>query len=115
MFEEFKTMYEERGLMSIVVTTHPVMKEVIRFCYTAEINFTDEVTAEEVLAVAHNFEIELLFQICEKKLIETLNHGNLTDRLKLAKKFEAKDLLAGAVQYFKRHFDEVVGAVLEFN
>lgn len=54
-------------------TTLPVMTAVIKFCYNAEINFTEEVTAEEVLAVAHKYSIDLLQKICLKHLADQDN------------------------------------------
>lgn len=103
---------KETGVLRIDDATLPVMRAVIGFCYDAKIKFTEEVTSEAVLAVAHKYAIDHLSHICESDLTATIHKGNLAKRLKLAKKFEAKGLEAAAHEFFKGNFDNVVGDVL---
>lgn len=65
---------------------------------------------EEVLEVAHKYDIPLFHKACEEHLIRTLDNGNLPSRL--AKKFEATGLEEAASQYFKTHFDNLISDVL---
>ncbi|CAM6084858.1 unnamed protein product [Calypogeia fissa] len=102
----------ETGVVHIDDATLPVMRAVIKFCYGADISFLDEVTGEEVLVVAHKYDIALLHKICEENLVKTLNNDNLPKRLSLAKGFQAPGLEAAASKYFKDNFDKVIGAVL---
>ncbi|CAM6081746.1 unnamed protein product [Calypogeia fissa] len=107
-----KMIEDETGIVRIDDATHQVMRAVIKFCYDGEINFTDEVNAEEVLQVAHKYDIGFLHKVCEDYLITTINDTNLPKTLKLAKKFEAADLEVAASKYFKDHFDRVISNVL---
>ncbi|CAM6098244.1 unnamed protein product [Calypogeia fissa] len=111
----FKTemLESETGVLQINDGTLPVIHAVIGFCYHAEIEFTAEVTAEDVLAVAHKYAIHFLQKLCEEHLSKTINKVNLPARLKLAKKYEATRLQKEALEYLKNHFDEVVVGVVD--
>ncbi|CAM6099864.1 unnamed protein product [Calypogeia fissa] len=110
MFES-GMMESKTGKVWIDDATLPVIRAVIRFCYHAEIDFTEEVTAEEVLAVSHKYAIHLLQEICEEHLIKTLDKANLLERLTLAKTFGAKGLRKEALEYLKSNFDDAIGGV----
>ncbi|CAM6103278.1 unnamed protein product [Calypogeia fissa] len=107
-----ETLEKETRIFRIDDTTLPVMRAVVRFCYTAEIEFTDEVTAEAVLEVAHKYELDLLRKLCVQDLTTTISEGNLPTILKLARRFESTGLEAAASQFFKDNFDEVISDVL---
>lgn len=109
---QIETLEEETGIVRIDDASLPVLRAVIRFCYCAEIDFTHEVAAEDVLPVAHKYAIDLLQKVCEEELCATINGRNLPRRLKLAKKFQAKELQARALRYLKRNFDEAIGGVV---
>ncbi|CAM6098245.1 unnamed protein product [Calypogeia fissa] len=111
----FKTemVESETGVVQISDVTFPVIHAVIGFCYHAEIKFTEEVTAEDVLTVAHKYAIHFLQKVCEEHLAKTIDKGNLPERLKLAKKYEAKCLGKKALEYLRNHFDEVVVGVVD--
>lgn len=87
------------------------MHAVIKFCYLAEIAFSDEVTPEDVLAVAHKYGIDYLQEICEEYLAEMINKVNLPIRLKLARELEATVLQEGILHFVKNHFDEAIDTV----
>lgn len=94
-----KMREEESGTVYIEDATLPVMRAVVKFCYDAEIDFTDEVTGEEVLKVAHKYDIVLLHKICEEHLIRTLHKGNRAGRLQFSQTFDAAGLEAAASKH----------------
>ncbi|CAM6091572.1 unnamed protein product [Calypogeia fissa] len=104
---------KQTGLIPIDDATLPVMRAVINYCYTAEISFTEEVPPEEVLQVAHKYEITHLRDVCGDELCQRIDETNLADMLRLSKKFEAKTLQEAAAKYFKEHFDTVFSTVLD--
>ncbi|CAM6081743.1 unnamed protein product [Calypogeia fissa] len=104
---------KETGIVRVDDITLPVMRAVVRFCYTAEIEFTDKVSSEAVLEVAHKYELDLLRKLCVRDLTKTIDRGNLPKRLKVARKFEATGLEAAASQFFKADFDTVICNVLD--
>ncbi|CAM6097109.1 unnamed protein product [Calypogeia fissa] len=112
-----KTMQAARsiGLQATIQvddTSYAVMKAVVNCCYTADIDFTEEVSPGEVLKVAHKYEIDYLRDLCEKELCRTLNAKNVGEILKLGRKFGAKELHSKATQFFKENFDDVYESVL---
>ncbi|CAM6123011.1 unnamed protein product [Calypogeia fissa] len=110
MFES-GMMESKTGKVWLDDATLPVIRAVIRFCYRAKIDFTEEVTAEEVLAVANKYAIHLLQEIFEEHLIKTLDKANLPERLRLAKTFGAKGLRKEALEYLKSNFDDAIVGV----
>jgi hypothetical protein len=102
----------QTGIIHIDDATFPVMRAVISFCYTAEIQFSDEVPAEEVLKVAHKYAIDHLRDVCAEELTKNINKDTLPQMLRLAKRYEAKGLEDAAAKYFKENFDTVFPNVL---
>lgn len=49
----------ETGTFHINDVTLPVIRAVVKFCYNAKIDFTDELPAEDVLEVAHKYDIRI--------------------------------------------------------
>ncbi|CAM6110956.1 unnamed protein product [Calypogeia fissa] len=112
-----KTMQTARSIglqptIQLDDTSYAVMKAVVNCCYTADIDFTEEVSPGEVLKVAHKYEIDYLQDLCEKELCRTLNAKNVGEMLKLGRKFGAKELHSQATQFFKENFDDVYESVL---
>ncbi|KAL3699426.1 hypothetical protein R1sor_017448 [Riccia sorocarpa] len=101
------------GLIPIDDASYPVMRAVIKYCYTADISFTDEVPPDEVLKVAHKYEITHLRDVCAEELCGRINEKNLAEMLRLSKSYEAKTLQEASAKYFKEHFDTVFSTVLE--
>lgn len=89
------------------------MHVVIQFCYIVEIVFNDKIIAEDVLQVAHKYDINLLRKQCEHHLIKTINDYNMPQMLKLAKKFEAEALQIARTRYFQENFDNAINCVVE--
>ncbi|CAM6103292.1 unnamed protein product [Calypogeia fissa] len=107
-----KMMEGETGIVFIDDASQDVVRAVIKFCYDAQVDFT-EVSADEVLHVAHKYDIALLQKVCEDHLATTIDCENLPKRLKTAKKFESKHLKAAVSQFFKKNFDEALPHVME--
>lgn len=101
------------GVLRIDDARLAVVHAMIKFCYTAEIEFSDNLSSEEVLEVAHKYDIDLLKTTCERHLVATLSHENLPRRLKLARKFESDALQTATTQYLKNNFDALFCSVLE--
>ncbi|CAM6081738.1 unnamed protein product [Calypogeia fissa] len=114
----FRKMFEtdmlekQTGIIQIDDATFPVMRSVISFCYTAEIQFSEEVPAEEVLKVAHKYAIDHLRDVCAEELTKNINKESLPQMLRLAKRFDAKGLQDAAAKFFKENFDSVFPNVL---
>jgi hypothetical protein len=100
------------GVVRIEDFTLPVVRAMIKYYYQAKIDFTDEVTPEISLEIAHKYEINLLKKRCEKVLIESMDSMNLTRRLKLAKKVDSKALLDGAIEYLEKNFKDAILVVM---
>ncbi|KAL3682875.1 hypothetical protein R1sor_000897 [Riccia sorocarpa] len=101
------------GVVPIDDASYPVMKAVVKHCYTAEINFTDEVLPEEVLKVAHKYQIPHLRDTCAIELCARMNERNLLDMLRFSKMYDVNLLRVAAAKYFRMHFDPVFSALFE--
>ncbi|CAM6092566.1 unnamed protein product [Calypogeia fissa] len=101
-----------KTVIRVEETSCSVMSAVIKFCYTAEINFTGRVTAQEVLKVANQYEIDYLKEVCTEELINTLNKENLTEILRLSKLCYAQRLQDAASKFVKDNFETMFPTVL---
>ncbi|KAL3699769.1 hypothetical protein R1sor_017791 [Riccia sorocarpa] len=99
MFECGMIMENKTGAVPIDDASCPVIKAAVRFCYTADINFTDEVLPQEVLKVAHKYQISHLRDACTAELCARLNERNLLDMLRLSKMYEVDVLHVAAAKY----------------
>lgn len=54
---------KEMEVVQIEDATFSVMRAMIKFYYTSEINFSEDLTSEEVLEVAQKYAIDGLFQV----------------------------------------------------
>ncbi|BBN19765.1 hypothetical protein MPTK1_8g13450 [Marchantia polymorpha subsp. ruderalis] len=104
---------KETGLIPIDDASYPVMRAVINYCYTADINFTDEIPPDEVLKVAHKYEISHLRDVCGEELGGKISDKNLAEMLRLSKRYDAKTLQEACAKYFKGNFDTVFSTVME--
>lgn len=74
MFENDTTRRDEELLTYIIEdSSAAVMRAVIGFCHNAEIKFTEEVRAEDVLKVAYDYEIDHLQYVCADHLLSNWN------------------------------------------
>ncbi|BBN19766.1 hypothetical protein MPTK1_8g13460 [Marchantia polymorpha subsp. ruderalis] len=104
---------KETGLIPIDDASYPVMRAVINYCYTADINFTDEIPPDEVLKVAHKYEISHLRDVCAEELCGRISAKNITEMFRLSKRYDAKTLQEACAKYFKDDFDYVFSTVME--
>ncbi|BFI13310.1 hypothetical protein MPTK1_4g16245 [Marchantia polymorpha subsp. ruderalis] len=104
---------KESGTVQVDDAVAPVLRSVVNYCYTADILFTEEAPAEEVLKLAHKYDINELKAVCESELSRGINNENLCNRLRLAHIYDAKKLDAVAARFFKENFDDVYTRVVE--
>ncbi|CAM6097110.1 unnamed protein product [Calypogeia fissa] len=102
-----------KGVIRIAETTHQVMQAVITYCYTTEITFSSEVPPDEVLKVAHKYEIGHLKTLCDQELCRRIDMKNLPHMLKVSRQFEAIKLQQESAKFFKENFDKVQEGVLQ--
>ncbi|KAG6556129.1 hypothetical protein Mapa_002070 [Marchantia paleacea] len=95
---------KESGTVQVDDAVAPVLRSMVNYCYTADILFTEEAPAEEVLKLAHKYDINELKAVCESEL----SRG-----LRLAHIYDAKKLDAVAARFFKENFDDVYTRVVE--
>ncbi|BBN18358.1 hypothetical protein MPTK1_8g01920 [Marchantia polymorpha subsp. ruderalis] len=104
---------EQTGRIHINDASYATMRAVVNYCYTAEISFDETVLPQEVLKVAHKYDIPLLRKICDEELCERINQANLADMLRLCRMYDAHKLQREAMKYFKKNFDMVQDSVLD--
>ncbi|BBN19026.1 hypothetical protein MPTK1_8g07410 [Marchantia polymorpha subsp. ruderalis] len=104
---------KEIGTVQVDDADAPVLRSMVNFCYTAEILFTEEASVEEVMKLAHKYDISELKEVCESELCEGINEENLCTRLRLAHIYDIKTLNAVGVKFFKDNFDDVYPSVVE--
>ncbi|CAM6086995.1 unnamed protein product [Calypogeia fissa] len=85
---------------------------VIRFCYTAEMEFTKEISVEEVFRVAHYWDIDHLKEICTDEFLKTLSKDNISHILSFSMRYNAKRLYEAASQYVRENFDTTFPIIL---
>ncbi|CAM6100192.1 unnamed protein product [Calypogeia fissa] len=91
----------------------PVLKALVDFCYSGEFTFSELVSADEVLRVAHTFELGCLKELCDVELCRGLTVDNVPHMLKLSRKFSAHRLQEAAGKVFHDHFDTLKSKVYE--
>ncbi|KAL3682604.1 hypothetical protein R1sor_000626 [Riccia sorocarpa] len=106
MFEG-DTKEKENGIVQCPDTSGPVLRSMVNFCYTAEIDFTEEVPAKEVIKIAHMFDIQYLKAVCEDELIHLISTDCVCDMSMLARKYDAKELNGAVADFFRECFDDV--------
>ncbi|KAL3682462.1 hypothetical protein R1sor_000484 [Riccia sorocarpa] len=108
----FRRMFEndmrekESGIVRIEDATAPVLRSMVKFCYTAEASFT-EASVAEVLRIAHKYCIIDLKTVCESELSKDINADNICDRMVVAEMYEAKSLEYKLNVFFKENFDRL--------
>ncbi|KAL3682299.1 hypothetical protein R1sor_000321 [Riccia sorocarpa] len=98
---------KETGIVHCPDASAPVLKSMVNFCYTAEIQFTEEASPEEVLKIAHKYDIKNLKLVCEDELIIRIKEANVYELVMLAQKYDAKQLDKAIAKFFKEGFDVV--------
>ncbi|KAL3682622.1 hypothetical protein R1sor_000644 [Riccia sorocarpa] len=105
----FDTEMNEKksGIIRVEDTPAPVLRSLVNYCYTAEIEFTEEAPPNELLKVADKYEIEDLKAVCEDELSKHISKDNLSKRVTLARLYNAKKLDRMTQEFFKENFDAV--------
>lgn len=98
---------KETGVVKIVDFTAPVLRAMVNFCYTAEIAFSITAPAEEVLKVAHKYDIPELKIVSEDELSRGFTTNNICLRLWLASMYGSKKLETEASKYVKDNFETI--------
>ncbi|KAL2611359.1 hypothetical protein R1flu_023051 [Riccia fluitans] len=107
-------MREKRSrIITVDDASSPVVRSMVNFCYTADIHFTEEASAEQVLKVAHKYDIKALRDLCGEELCKGLNTDNLCKRLVLARMYDSNKLGDFTAKYFKDNFNEVYPSFVE--
>ncbi|KAL3676734.1 hypothetical protein R1sor_026684 [Riccia sorocarpa] len=94
------------GLISIEETNYPEMNAVVRFCYIADISCTDEVRLEEVLKIAHKYEISYLKYRCAEELCMRIDEMNVAGMLRFLKHYSVEQLHQASVKFLKENFGQ---------
>ncbi|KAL3682605.1 hypothetical protein R1sor_000627 [Riccia sorocarpa] len=66
------TKREETGIVQCPGTSGHVLRSMVNFCYTAAIQFTEEAPAEEVIKLAHKYDINCLKSVCQEELMDVV-------------------------------------------
>ncbi|KAL3682073.1 hypothetical protein R1sor_000095 [Riccia sorocarpa] len=101
---------KKSGIIRVDDVPAPVLRSMVNYCYTAEINFTEEAPADELLKVAEKYDIEDLKAVCEDELSKDISRDNLSKRVTLARLYNAKKLDKMTRDYFKTNFYSVYEA-----
>lgn len=95
----FKTMFEsdmtETATNEIMVAdfSTDTVRLFVKFLYTDQVDteFLEQ-CAEQLLMIAHKYEVRALFNLCEHHMSETLTTANATNRLSIAITYNADSL-----------------------
>ncbi|KAL3682641.1 hypothetical protein R1sor_000663 [Riccia sorocarpa] len=98
---------KKTGVIRVDDVAGPVLRSMVNYCYTAEIQFTEEAPADELLKVAEKYDIKDLKAVCEDELSKDISKENLSKRITLARLYNAKKLDRMTQQFFKANFDTV--------
>ncbi|KAL3682602.1 hypothetical protein R1sor_000624 [Riccia sorocarpa] len=100
-------MGKESGIVKCPDVGAPVLRSMVNFCYTADIEFTEEAPAVELLKIAHTYHIDYLKVVCEDQLVGDIDKESFCRLLMLARKYDAKLLSEELEEYFRVSFDDV--------
>ncbi|KAL3682577.1 hypothetical protein R1sor_000599 [Riccia sorocarpa] len=104
---------KKSGTVVLNDASSPVIRSMVNFCYTAETEFTEDASAEEMLKISHKYDIRDLKQECDKELAKGVDQNNLCRLLKLAHLYDAKKLDSATARFFGRNFKDVYKNVVE--
>ncbi|KAL3682562.1 hypothetical protein R1sor_000584 [Riccia sorocarpa] len=104
---------KQTGTVHVNDITSAVLRSMISYCYTAEVHFTEETPAEELLKAAHKYDIKELKADCEEELGALINKDNFCDKLTLAQLYDAKKLHGKLLLHLRQHIDETYIAFAE--
>ncbi|KAL3682606.1 hypothetical protein R1sor_000628 [Riccia sorocarpa] len=86
-------MKERRtGIVDIPDARASALRSMVGYCYTMEVQFTEDASAEELLKLADRYDIRGLREQCEKILYTGINFTNLRRRIELARVYEISGL-----------------------
>ncbi|CAM6114095.1 unnamed protein product [Calypogeia fissa] len=101
----FRKMFESQmketrtGEIQILDASAPVIRGMVDFCYTAEINFGEQVYPDEVLKVAHKYDLPELKCEAECELLKRLTEANLVEALELSCTYQAEIVKQRCIDY----------------
>ncbi|KAL3682446.1 hypothetical protein R1sor_000468 [Riccia sorocarpa] len=72
----------------------------VNYCYTANVDFTSEAPAEEVLKVADKYNLSRLRSKCLSHLCGNVDKNNIFDRLAVAELYDDKTLKYSIERFF---------------
>ncbi|KAL3682571.1 hypothetical protein R1sor_000593 [Riccia sorocarpa] len=104
---------KESGTVRIDDASSHVIRSMVNFCYTTEIQFTEEASAEEVLKIAHKYDIKDLKDVCDEELCKDICEDNICRKLMFAHIFDAKKLVEATKVYFQDFFSCAYPKVVE--
>ncbi|KAL3682574.1 hypothetical protein R1sor_000596 [Riccia sorocarpa] len=104
---------KESGTVRVDDASSHVIRSMVNFCYTTEIQFSEEASAEEVLKVAHKYDIKDLKDVCDEELCKVICEDNVCRKLVLAHIFDANKLGAASKEYLENNFSKVYPQVVE--
>jgi hypothetical protein len=104
---------EQTGRIKIKDASYSTMKAVVNYCYTGDLVFSGDVYPEEVIKVAHKYDICALRKLCDEELCKRITASSLPEMLRLSRTYDAPCLQRQAMTYFKENFDTVQEIVLE--
>ncbi|KAL3682582.1 hypothetical protein R1sor_000604 [Riccia sorocarpa] len=104
---------KESGTVVVNDASSAVLRSMVKFCYTAEIEFTEDVSAEEMLKISHKYDIRHLKEVCEEELSKSLNGSNFCKRLKLAHMYDGKELDSAVAKFLQANFTDLYKKVSE--
>ncbi|KAL3682583.1 hypothetical protein R1sor_000605 [Riccia sorocarpa] len=104
---------KESGIVRVDDASSHVIRSMVNFCYTTEIQFTEEASVEDVLKIAHKFDIKDLKDVCDEELCKDICGDNICRKMMLAHNFDVEKLGEATKEYFKNNFSLVYPGFLE--
>ncbi|KAL3682581.1 hypothetical protein R1sor_000603 [Riccia sorocarpa] len=104
---------KESGTVRVDDASSHVIRSMVSFCYTTEIQFSEEASAEEVLKTAHKYDIKGLKDVCDDELCLDICGDNFYRKLMLAHIFDARKLGEVTKEYFLNNFSQVYPEFVE--
>lgn len=105
----FEHATEERreGRVEIVDVTYDILKEMLRFIYTGEVDNL-ETHAEELYEAANKYCLDDLKQLCERTLIKRITTTNVCQYLKLFDMFNSKNMKTKCINFIANNGPDVM-------
>lgn len=100
------------GQIHVEDMSAPVLRGLIKYFYTAEVNFTEEASAADLFKVAHKYAIPELQVECEAELFNSVSEDNLSEMLRISHLYGMNRVKAKCVRILKENFDRIHDKVL---